>query len=132
MRTLIYLATALAVMGLAFWAYRVNYETQDRLGDLRALNREIASLHEGIGVLNAEWAYLNRPDRLRELVNMNFVRVPLLPLAPEQFGTAAQVAYPLPEGEAGGEGGAGLADVAETIDVISTGADLMPAVEDGQ
>lgn len=130
MRTLIYLATALAVMGLAFWAYRVNYETQDRLGDLRALNREIASLHEGIGVLNAEWAYLNRPDRLRELVNMNFARVPLLPLAPEQFGTAAQVAYPLPEGE--GEAGAGLADVAETIDVIATGADLMPAVEEGQ
>ncbi len=130
MRTLIYLATALAVMGLAFWAYRVNYETQDRLGDLRTINREIASLHEGLGVLGAEWAYLNRPDRLRELVNMNFTRVPLLPLAPEQFGTAAQVAYPAPE----------VADdlpLGEPIDVIATGIDAntpanAPAVEEGQ
>lgn len=128
MRTLIYLATALAVMGLAFWAYRVNYDTQDRLGDLRAINREIASLHEGIGVLNAEWAYLNRPDRLRELVNMNFTRVPLLPLAPEQFGTAAQVAYPQPEGEVADA----LTGVGAPIDVISSGADQMPAVEEGQ
>ena len=80
MRSLIYLATALCVMGLAFWAYRVNYETQDKQSELRALQREIASLHEGLGVLNAEWAYLNRPDRLRELVNMNFGRLALLPL----------------------------------------------------
>ena len=129
MRTLIYLATALGVMGLAFWAYRVNYATQDRLGDLRAINREIASLHEGLGVLDAEWAYLNRPDRLRELVNMNFIRLQLLPLAPEQFGTAAQVAYPAPEAEASD------LSVSDPIDVISTGVDAQttaPAVEDSQ
>lgn len=118
MRTLIYLATALGVMGLAFWAYRVNYETQDRLGELRALNREIASLHEGLSVLNAEWAYLNRPDRLRELVNMNFARVPLLPLLPEQFGTAAQVSYPLPPEELA----PALDGVNAPIDVIADAA----------
>jgi len=126
MRTLIYLATALGVMGLAFWAYRVNYSTQDRLGDLRAINREIASLHEGLGVLDAEWAYLNRPDRLRELVNMNFMRLQLLPLAPEQFGTAAQVAYPAPEPEATAD-----LSVSAPIDVIATGVEA-PAVEEEQ
>ncbi|MBW0158808.1 cell division protein FtsL [Sedimentimonas flavescens] len=110
MRNFIYLATALSVMGLAFWAYRVNYETQDLQGELRALNREIASLHEGLSVLRAEWAYLNRPDRLRELVDLNFERLQLLPLSPEQFGSVAQVAYPLPPEE----------PVSEPIDVIAS------------
>ncbi|HEY0213093.1 MAG TPA: cell division protein FtsL [Paenirhodobacter sp.] len=96
MRTILYLATALCVMGLAFWAYHVNYATQDRQTELRKVKNEIASLQEGLGVLRAEWAYLNRPDRLRELVNLNFAALGLLPLAPEQFGSAAQVAYPAP------------------------------------
>ena len=96
MRTILYLATALCVMGLAFWAYHVNYATQGRQTELRALKNGIASLQEGLGVLRAEWAYLNRPDRLRELVNLNFASLGLLPLAPEQFGSAAQVAYPAP------------------------------------
>lgn len=96
MRMILYLATALCVMGLAFWAYHVNYATQGRQTDLRNLKNEIASLQEGLGVLRAEWAYLNRPDRLRELVNLNFGQLGLLPFAPEQFGSAAQVAYPAP------------------------------------
>ncbi len=96
MKTILYLATALCVMGLAFWAYHVNYATQDRQTELRKMKNEIASLQEGLGVLRAEWAYLNRPDRLRELVNLNFSALGLLPLAPEQFGSAAQVAYPAP------------------------------------
>lgn len=102
MRTLLYLATALCVMGLAFWAYHVNYATQDRQGELRALKNEIASLQEGLSVLRAEWAYQNRPDRLRELVNMNFTELQLLPLAPEQFGAVGQVAYPTPDAPAAG------------------------------
>ncbi len=96
MRSLIYLVTALCVMGLAFWAYRVNYDTQDKRDELRALDREIASLNEGLGVLKAEWAYLNRPDRLRELVNLNFTDLQLLPLQADQFATVSEIPYPNP------------------------------------
>lgn len=94
MRSLMYLLTAMAVMGLAFWAYRENYTTQAAISQMRRTQSEIASLREGLSVLNAEWAYQNRPDRLRELVNLNFERLALLPLAPEQFGAVAQVTYP--------------------------------------
>lgn len=110
MKIFVYLMIGLAVMGLGFWAYHVNYDTQDRQAELRDLQREIASLREGLGVLKAEWAYQNRPDRLRELVNLNFMALQLLPMAPEQFGAAAQVAYPQP-----------ALELNAPIDVVATG-----------
>ncbi|HEX9859157.1 MAG TPA: cell division protein FtsL [Paracoccaceae bacterium] len=97
MRPLLYIVTFLAVMGLAFWAYRENYATQQALKDVTRLQAEIADLREALSIQRAEWAYLNRPDRLRELATINFDRLGLLPLEPEQFGQAGQVAYPAPD-----------------------------------
>ena len=94
MRSFFLTLAAIAVMALAFWAYRENYRTQAELNDLRALQSEVGQLRESLGVLNAEWAYLNRPDRLRELADINFERLGLLPLEPEQFGAVEQVSYP--------------------------------------
>lgn len=112
MRSLIYVLTALAVMGLAFWAYRENYRTQSAQTEMKRLQNEIASLREGLGVLKAEWAYLNRPDRLRELANLNFERLALLPLQPSQFGVVAQVAFPV----------APLPPVLDPVDTVATQA----------
>lgn len=94
MRSIILTLSVVAIMALGFWAYRENYRTQAELADVRALQSEIADLREGLSVLNAEWAYLNRPDRLRELADLNFERLGLLPLEPEQFGDVAQIIYP--------------------------------------
>ncbi len=94
MRTIFYILTTLSVIGLAFWAYRENYATQGALAETRELRREIRAAHERLSILRAEWAYLNRPDRLRDLANINFDRLGLLPLRPEQFGHIDQVAYP--------------------------------------
>ena len=94
MRSLFFILSTLAVMGLAFWAYRENYRTQAELAEVRDLRGEIGQLRESLGVLRAEWAYLNRPDRLRELADMNFERLGLLPLEPTQFGTVGEVEYP--------------------------------------
>lgn len=96
MRPLLYIASFAAVMALAFWAYRENYATQQALRDRDALESRIADLHDALAIQRAEWAYLNRPDRLRELVTLNFDRLGLLPLEPDQLGSAAQVAYPAP------------------------------------
>jgi hypothetical protein len=94
MKSLLYAVTALAVFGLAFWAYRENYATQQVLKETRQLQRDIGAAQVRLGVLKAEWAYLNRPDRLIGLAELNFDRLGLLPLRPDQFGRVDEVAYP--------------------------------------
>ena len=95
MKSVLYVLSAFAVMGLAFWAYHENYQTQQALKDVEQLQREIGARRESLAVLRAEWAYLNRPERLNDLVNMNFERLGLLPLTPEQFGRVEQLSYPV-------------------------------------
>lgn len=94
MRSLIFVVTALGVFALAFWAYRENYATQQVLKETRDLQRKIGEAQLRLGVLRAEWAYLNRPDRLMELAEINFDRLGLLPLRPDQFGRIDEVSFP--------------------------------------
>jgi hypothetical protein len=96
MRPILYVLSFLAVMLLAFWAYRENYATQKSLRQVEALQTEIGTLREALTVQRAEWAYLNRPDRLRELSTLNFDRLGLFPLEPTQFGQIDQVSFPAP------------------------------------
>ncbi len=94
MRSFFYVLTAVMVIALAFWAYRENYETQAAQSRSEAVQQKIADQRQRLRVLNAEWAYLNRPDRLRDLVEINFDQLGLLPFQPYQFGKIDQVAYP--------------------------------------
>ena len=94
MRGFLYVISALAVVALAFWAYQQNYATQQALREVRGLQNHIATQRSRLAVLRAEWAYLNRPERLRDLAEINFDRLGLLPLMPDQFGVLDQVAYP--------------------------------------
>ena len=94
MRPVLYVISFLAMLGLAFWAYRENYATQHQLKEMAKVQDEIAALRDEFGLERAEWAYLNRPDRLRDLTALNYDRLGLLPLEPEQFGQVDQTAYP--------------------------------------
>lgn len=94
MRPLVHVVAYLIVFALGFWAYRENYSTQDGLREVARLQDEIIELQEALAVQRAEWAYLNRPDRLRELATLNFDRLGLLPLAPGQLTGIAAVAHP--------------------------------------
>ncbi|EAQ02927.1 hypothetical protein OB2597_16135 [Pseudooceanicola batsensis HTCC2597] len=94
MRTLLYILSFTALIGLGFWAYRENYRTKQIVDEAERLQSELASARARLGVLRAEWAYLNRPDRLRELAEINFTPLALLPISPDQFGRMDQVDYP--------------------------------------
>lgn len=98
MRNLLYIVTALAVMGLVFWAYRENYGTQKALKQVTKLQLEIAGLKENLGMQRAEWAYLNRPSRLRQLAALNFDKLKLMPMTSLQFGDVSQIPFPPPPG----------------------------------
>ncbi|MCU0801270.1 MAG: cell division protein FtsL [Rhodobacteraceae bacterium] len=116
MRSFLYVLSALGVLALAFWAYRENYATQAALREVRSLQNDIASLREALTIQRAEWAYLNRPDRLRDLATINFDRLGLLPLMPEQFGHPQDVAYP----------SLGLPSVTQTFDVMGETEEPLP------
>jgi hypothetical protein len=93
-RLVLYISAVVFVAVCATWAYRVNYATQEALNRVADLRAQIAHEREALAVLQAEWAYLNRPDRLMALVEAHEAELGLQPLAPEQFGEAAMVAYP--------------------------------------
>ena len=96
MRGLAMILAMLGVIGLGYWAYHQTILTQQAERRVEQLQRQIGAERERLSILRAEWAYLNRPDRLRELVDINFDRLGLVPLAPEQFGRAVQIPYPPP------------------------------------
>ena len=104
MKLLLRLCAMVMVVVCATWAYRVNYATQEAMNRVADLEDAIAAEREALAVLDAEWAYLNRPDRLRALVAENAEALGLVELTPDHFGEVAMVAYP-PEPEPGPESG---------------------------
>ncbi|SFH77535.1 cell division protein FtsL [Albimonas pacifica] len=102
MRSLLYVSALALVCVVAIWAYRVINDTQDLAAEVEALHAQIAREREAIAVLHAEWAWLNRPERLDRLVALHAEELALQPLTPVQFGEAAAVAFQPPPPRAPG------------------------------
>jgi hypothetical protein len=95
MRTAAHFLAAAVVAAMAFWAYRVNYDTQAALDRVDALRAEIARERDAIRVLEAEWAWLNAPERLQRLVDANAAALGLEPMSGERYADIAEI--PLPQ-----------------------------------
>lgn len=78
--TLATIIFAILSCGSLFW---VSQQVQQLEREQRQLNQEIASQKEGIRVLDAEWDYLNRPDRLEVLVSQHLKT--MVPVEPENL-----------------------------------------------
>ena len=52
---------------LSFVVFQVENKVDSLRGDLKTVNKKILKHKEDIHVLEAEWSYLNRPERLRKM-----------------------------------------------------------------
>tara|TARA_B100001109_G_scaffold202964_1_gene169849 strand:- start:195 stop:563 length:369 start_codon:yes stop_codon:yes gene_type:complete len=93
MRSLIYTITFASLVGLAFWAYQENIKTKNAIAHNEKLQKEIGIARARLSMLRAEWAYLNRPDRLTELVDLNFTRLQLVPLRASNFSEINEIKF---------------------------------------
>jgi hypothetical protein len=67
MRRMPLLAWVFTVAIALFLLYRVKYEVQSLRTQVSDTARELEAEKEALHVVAAEWAYLNRPERLRSL-----------------------------------------------------------------
>ena len=63
----IILLTAVVLASLGTTLYQVKTGIDERQVELRRLQAEIATTQRDIAVLEAEWAFLSRPDRVMSL-----------------------------------------------------------------
>lgn len=81
----------LAVFVSAVWAYQENIKTRASIKHLELLKRQITLETDRLAMLRAEWAYLNRPDRLEKLVAVIGDGPVLTPMADTRFGVIRQI-----------------------------------------
>ena len=63
----IIIMTAFVLAGLGTTLYQVKTGIDERQAELRRLEASIATTQRDIAVLEAEWAFLSRPDRVMNL-----------------------------------------------------------------
>ena len=85
MKSITYIFITISVISLAFWAYQESYRAKSTLNLIKTVNKDINFIQEKLSVLRVEWAYLNRPDRLRALADLNFEKLRLIELNTEHF-----------------------------------------------
>ena len=69
---------AMVCLGVAaVGVYFVKYIVEDVQREVAKLETQVASEDESLHLLNAEWAYLNRPERLHELADKHLMLQPL-------------------------------------------------------
>ena len=74
-----------STFALGLWAYKINYDSRAADQRVKELEKSILLANKRFKILNAEWAHLNRPDRLRKLAEYYFFELRLTPINPDDF-----------------------------------------------
>ncbi len=77
----------LLVVSAGFVTFKVKYAVQDIEDELNRMRKQTIAEQQEIRVLNAEWTYLNQPERLAEL-NRRFLQ--LAPIGTKQLQQKAE------------------------------------------
>ena len=88
-----FLLTTLAVctVTLGLWAYKINYDSRAAHQRVKELEHSILSAGKEFKILNAEWAHLNSPDRLRKLIEYYFSELRLTPISPDDYISFSEI-----------------------------------------
>ncbi len=82
----------IALLALSVFAlFQVKYKVQNLRRDLAEIERQISADKKSIHVLGAEWAYLNRPERLKQLADQ-YLDLRYVSVAQVKEGEAVMVA----------------------------------------
>ena len=85
LRFLLFGTLVASTFALGLWAYKINYDSRAADQRVKELEKSILSANKQFKILNAEWAHLNRPDRLRKLAEYYFFELRLTPINPDDF-----------------------------------------------
>ncbi len=91
MRVIGLLFPVLVVLCFALWAYQEHGLTRDVSTRVDELKSELGQTEDLLSFLEHEWAYLNRPDRLKELVNQHFAELRLSAVTHADFRMAESI-----------------------------------------
>ena len=81
MKIFLYIIGSILIFFVASWSYSINYETRKNIEITKNLKMQIIDNNEHYEILKAEWAYLNRPERLEKLVEKYFNFLRLMPIS---------------------------------------------------
>ena len=90
-RFLLFSIVVASTFSLGLWAYKTNYESRSASQRVKDLEKSILSANKEVKILNAEWAHLNSPDRLRKLVEYYFLELRLTPIDPDDFISISEI-----------------------------------------
>ena len=106
LRFLLFTMLTISTFTLGLWSYKINYDSRAADERVKKLEKSILSTSKEIKILNAEWAHLNSPERLRKLVEYYFLELRLNPINPDDFIAFSEI-Y---RGQASGKFPTALAD----------------------
>jgi cell division protein FtsL len=72
MRILLYIVGIVSFLLLAGLSYSQNYATRDTLTQIEQIKSDIVQKQKELYALQDEWSYLNRPERIKNLVTINY------------------------------------------------------------
>ncbi len=85
MRRLLTVVSSILALTLALALYLMENQVQQLERRLAALDAELLADRQAIQVLEAEWSYLNRPERLQALAAQHVEAIALAPVSPDQI-----------------------------------------------
>jgi hypothetical protein len=79
------------MLAAATVTYKIKYDAEKRMADIRTLQRKIDFEKDTITLLKADWSLLTQPNRLQKLTEIYRTELDLAPIDPKQIVSLDEV-----------------------------------------